>query len=216
LSADGSGDIQWYVDASFAVHWDMKSHTGGTLTLGKGSVYSTSMKQKLMMCSLTDAEVVGVHDVLPQILWTSYFLNGQGFDVNDSILYQDNTSSMQLEKNGCTSASKCSQHMNIQYFYVTNKVKSGELRIEYCPTNKMRGDFFTKPIQGGKFYWDRDVLMNIDLSSPYHLDHRSLLSSGCHTDENADVTLNDDGNDAAGQEDCVADRKKTYLEALIQ
>ena len=216
LSADGSGDIRWYVDASFAVHWDMKSHTGGTLTLGKGSVYSTSVKQKLVMRSSTDAEVVGVHDVLPQILWTSYFLNGQGFDVNDSILYQDNTSSMQLEKNGRASASKCSRHMNIRYFYVTDKVKSGELRIEYCPTDQMRGDFFTKPIQGGKFYRDRDVLMNIDPSSPYHSDHRSVLSPGRRTDENADVTLNDDGNAAAGQENCVADRKKTYLEALIQ
>ena len=87
--------------------------------------------------------------------------------------------------------------MNIRYFYVTDKVKSGELRIEYCPTDQMRGDFFTKPIQGGKFYRDRDVLMNIDPRSPYHSDHRSVLGDGRRTDEDADVTSGDVGNAAA-------------------
>ncbi len=40
LSADASGQPKWHIDASYAVHMDMKSHTGGTMTLGKGSVYS--------------------------------------------------------------------------------------------------------------------------------------------------------------------------------
>jgi hypothetical protein len=34
--------IHWWVDASFAVHDDMKSHTGGAMTLGRGIVYGTS------------------------------------------------------------------------------------------------------------------------------------------------------------------------------
>jgi hypothetical protein len=48
LSADGTGVLWWHIDASYAVHADMKSHTGGAMTLGKGSVYSTLVKQKLM------------------------------------------------------------------------------------------------------------------------------------------------------------------------
>jgi hypothetical protein len=35
LSADGTGEVKWYVDASFAVHPDVKGHTGGTLSLGR-------------------------------------------------------------------------------------------------------------------------------------------------------------------------------------
>jgi hypothetical protein len=58
LSADGTGIPQWHIDASYAVHVDMKSHTGGAMTLGKGSMYSTSVKQKLMTRSSTEAEVV--------------------------------------------------------------------------------------------------------------------------------------------------------------
>ena len=215
LSADGSGNIRWYVDASYAVHCDMRSHTGGTMTMGKGSIYSTSVKQKLVTRSSTDAEVVGVHDVLPQILWTAYFLKGQGIRVDDSILYQDNTSSIQLEKNGRSSASKRSRHMNIRYFYVTDRVKSGEIRIEYCPTDQMRGDFFTKPLQGSKFFRDRDLLMNIDPRSPYHSDHRSVLRPGLGSKPGS-CTKGAKDIDESDVADVAEDTaRKTYLEALI-
>ena len=53
LEADNSGIITWYVDAAFAVHNNMQSHTGGTMTLGKGSVTSKSIKQKLNTKSST-------------------------------------------------------------------------------------------------------------------------------------------------------------------
>ena len=36
LAADGSNIVRWYGDASFAVHSDMKSHTGGVMTMGSG------------------------------------------------------------------------------------------------------------------------------------------------------------------------------------
>ena len=47
LTTDESGKIQWHVDASFAVHNDMKSHTGITMTMGQGAAFSQSSKQKL-------------------------------------------------------------------------------------------------------------------------------------------------------------------------
>jgi hypothetical protein len=37
LVADVSGVIRWFIDASHAVHPDMKGHTGGTMTMGKDS-----------------------------------------------------------------------------------------------------------------------------------------------------------------------------------
>jgi len=70
LEADNTHVIKWWVDASFAVHPDMKSHTGATMLLGKGSIYSTSTRQKLNTKSSTEAELVGVDDVMPMVLWT--------------------------------------------------------------------------------------------------------------------------------------------------
>jgi hypothetical protein len=113
LAVDDTRNIQWWVDTSYAVHDDMKSHTGGTMSMEKGSIYSTSTKQKLVTRSSIEAKIIGVHDVMPQLIWTTQFLDGQGVNIDESILYQDNTSSILIEKNGRSSRTKCTRHMNI-------------------------------------------------------------------------------------------------------
>ena len=65
--------IKAYVDASFAVHPDMRSHTGVIITLGKGAIYSRSSKQKLNTKSSTESELVAKSDALPQVLWFQRF-----------------------------------------------------------------------------------------------------------------------------------------------
>ena len=100
LEADDTHIIKWWVDASFAIHPDMKSHTGGTMMLGKGAIYGTSTKHKINTKSSTEGELIAVNDVMPQVLWTRYFLEAQGYEVKDSIIYQDNQSAILLEKTG--------------------------------------------------------------------------------------------------------------------
>ena len=48
------------------------------MTLGKGVVMSFSRKQKLNAKSSTEAELIRVDDVMPQIMWIKYFLEAQG------------------------------------------------------------------------------------------------------------------------------------------
>jgi hypothetical protein len=52
----------------------MKGHSGGTMSIGNGCIYSTSVKQKLVTRSSTMIEVVGVYDVLPQAIWKMNFI----------------------------------------------------------------------------------------------------------------------------------------------
>jgi Reverse transcriptase (RNA-dependent DNA polymerase) len=176
LSGENGNVLQWWVDASFGVHGDMKGHSGGTLSMGSGSVYSTSTKQKMVTRISTESEVVGVYNILPQIIWTANFIRDQGYPVDCSVLYQDNQSAMLLETNGRKSSTKRTPHMNLRYFYIKDSVDSKAIKIEYCPTDEMLGDFFTKPLQGHKFREMRDRIMNIDQNSKYYSGHRSVLS----------------------------------------
>ena len=180
LEADDLQVIKWWVDASFAVHPDMKSHTGGAMSMGTGAIFGTSTKQKLNTRSSTEAELVGVDDVMPQVLWTKYFLEAQGYMVKDNVLYQDNQSAILLEKNGRGSSGKRTRHINIRYFFVTDRVGKGELRVSYCPTMEMVSDYFTKPLQGAQFRMLRDAIMGISRkdgpASIMPQDHRSVLS----------------------------------------
>jgi len=46
LSSNNLHELNWYVDSSFGVHPDFKSHTGGAFTYGSGMPITTSRKQK--------------------------------------------------------------------------------------------------------------------------------------------------------------------------
>ena len=67
--------------------------------MGTGYPISTSTKQKLNTKSSTETEVVGVDDLMPSVLWTRLFLKAQDYEVNKSIVFQDNKSAILLEKN---------------------------------------------------------------------------------------------------------------------
>lgn len=119
LESDNAHIIKWWVDASFTVYPDMKSHTGAIMTLGKGATYGTSTCQKLKMKSSTEGRLVRVNGIMPQVLWTHYFFKVQGYGVEDSIVYQDNQSTILLKKNGRALSGKRKRHINIRYFCVT-------------------------------------------------------------------------------------------------
>ena len=70
------------------------------MSIGKGTQYASSKRQKLNTQSSTEAELVAVDDVMAQVMWTRYFLEGQGYEVEENIIYQDNQSAMLLENNG--------------------------------------------------------------------------------------------------------------------
>lgn len=116
LSSDDMSILKWWIDESYGVHDNMRSHTGTTVSLGRGSVYSRLSKKKLNTKSSTEAELVGASDGASQILWTSYFLQDQGENIKESRLHQDNQSALLLEKNGPMSSSQRTRHINIHFF----------------------------------------------------------------------------------------------------
>ena len=66
-------------------------------------------------------------------------------------MYQDNQSAILLENNGKKSSSKKTRHINIRYYFITDRIKSDEIEIEYCPTDDMVADYFTKPLKEKNF-----------------------------------------------------------------
>lgn len=162
LEVDDSHVIKWWVDAAFAVSGDMRSHSGGTMSMGRGSICSSSMRQKLNTRSSTEAELVGVDDFMPQILWTRLFLEAQGYKVKNNIIHQDNQSAILLETNGRASSGRRTRHINIKYFFICDRVSTGEVNVKYCPSDEMVSDFFTKPLQGSTFRKFRRLILNLD------------------------------------------------------
>lgn len=178
IGADSSGTMTWNVDASFAVHPDCKSHTGASLTLGHGSLLSLLSKQKINTKSSTEAELVGVDDAMTFVMWMRHFFQSQVRHLNDTsvlkplgenvVIEQDNTSAIQLERNGWGSSGKRTKHINVRYFYITDCLRAGEVTwVVHKPTEAMESDFLTKALQGQRFYAHQATLMGLNNIDEY-------------------------------------------------
>ena len=99
-------------------------HTVSTFLVGKVATNSLCRKQGMNTRSSTKVEVVAADKIVSPMMWTQLFLKAQGYEVKENILYQDSKSTILLETNGHKSASKCSHHLNIQYFYVIKRPKA--------------------------------------------------------------------------------------------
>jgi hypothetical protein len=60
---------------------------GLMMSMGKGSIISSSTQQKLNMKSSTNkAELVCIDDSMSIIIWTQNFMKEQGFDIKDNVV----------------------------------------------------------------------------------------------------------------------------------
>jgi hypothetical protein len=133
------------------------------MSFKQGMVMSYSWKHKINTKSSTEVELLGVDDSLGCILWARYFMQAQGYNMDASLLYQDNMSVILLETNGKASSSKRTKHIKVKYFFIKDKVSQGEITIEHCPAEQMWTDINTKPKQGLVFCVFRGHVMGIPL-----------------------------------------------------
>jgi hypothetical protein len=75
---------------------------------------------------------------------------------------------LSLAKNGYVSSSKRTKHIKAKYFFIRHFYQTGEVDLQFCPTEQMWADVLTKPLQGQKFRLMRAFLMNcpIDYYEP--------------------------------------------------
>jgi hypothetical protein len=84
----------------------------------------------------------------------------QGYEPECVGLYQDNISTQLLIKNGRFSSGKKTKYIKAKFFFIKDRVDSGEIRVIDCPAEEMWADILTKPLQGMAFRSMRAQLMN--------------------------------------------------------
>ena len=89
---------------------------------------------------------MGASTYLAHTVWLSDFMKNQGYPIYRKLFYQDNMRAIQIEKNGKIFSSDRSRHMNIRFFSIKDILKREGIDVEYCPTERMLADFFTKPL----------------------------------------------------------------------
>ena len=150
--------VHRFVDASYGVHVDGRSHTGSCVVIGDlGAVHCRSAKQQIVTKSSTEAELVAMSDSANQGLFLRNFLVHQGYRVPAVIVYQDNMSCMALLARG-RSRGERTRHIDIRYFWMKDRVDKGEASIVHKGTAEMYANVLTKPLQGSQFVYERGCL----------------------------------------------------------
>lgn len=159
--------IHAYIDSAFNVYDDAKSITGAAICIGDlgngegGLLFAASKKQRIVARSSAEAELIAIHDCIDRLIMIRNVSIELGMDPLPAVIHQDNKSTIMLAQHG-GALSKRSKHINLRYFYVSEKVEANQVSIVYTPTKLMIADFLTKPLQGKQFYYFRKCLMQLE------------------------------------------------------
>ena len=116
---------------TYGVHWDSKGHTGAMMSMSTGAIVNVSRRHKLNVGSSTESELTSIADVLGVMIRCKYFIEAQGYTIDNNILYQDNKSTILLAKNRRMSAGKASRHIHHRFFLITHMIEKGDVSVEH-------------------------------------------------------------------------------------
>ena len=97
--------------------------------------------------------------------------------IHNNVIYQDNQSDIKLEKNGRRSISRRKSHINIRYYFTTDRIMKQEASVEFCPTLDMIGYYFNQALHGYQFRQFRNIILGIheDEIPAYNTSGRAFL-----------------------------------------
>lgn len=96
LSVKEDTQLIGLADASYGVHQDGRSQSANCFTLGSGSIYSSSSKQRITTKSSSEAELIAASDSSGKLLSFQNYLLSRNHLTSPAILGQDNSASKQM------------------------------------------------------------------------------------------------------------------------
>jgi hypothetical protein len=146
-----------YIDSSHGIHQDMRGHSGVCITFGGACILGKSTKHKINSKSSAESELIALSDHAGIAIHGQRFLKSLKIDTA-CIIYQDNTSTKEMITN--QNINDKSKHIKIRYYWLKERVREGEVIIQYIPTDQMLADLMTKSVQGKLFIELRDKVLN--------------------------------------------------------
>jgi hypothetical protein len=147
-------------DTSHGTHGDFRGHGGIVISIGRGTIESFSNKLPINTKSTAETELVGASNGVTPGINVQNILFMQGVNVGPVILQQDNQSTLAMIDNG-RSIGPTTRHINIRYFWMKDRISTGDLITEYVCSPEMQSDALSKPLVGNLFLGHRAKLLNL-------------------------------------------------------
>lgn len=138
-------DADWAGDKS-----TRRSPTGYIFTLAGGALSWKSRLQPTVALSSTEAEYRAITEAGQELLWLRRMMECFGCrDPDATVRQSDNLGAIHLTNKSIFHGR--TKHIEIQYHWIREVVKTGELLLQHCHTNDMIADLLTKALGKSQF-----------------------------------------------------------------
>ncbi|KAI4386896.1 hypothetical protein MLD38_004775 [Melastoma candidum] len=135
-----------------------RSTTGYAVFLGSTLLSWQSKKQPTVSRSSTETEYRALAYAAAEIIWISSLCREIGLSLRRPlIICCDNIGATYLASNPIQH--NRTKHVTIDYHFIREQVRCGDLVVKFVPTKEQRADIFTKNLNGRSFTHQRTTLM---------------------------------------------------------
>ncbi|KAE8667725.1 hypothetical protein F3Y22_tig00112383pilonHSYRG00494 [Hibiscus syriacus] len=129
---------------------DRRSISGTCVFLGGSMVQWCSKKQKIVSRSTTEAEYRSLADATSDIVWLEALLTDMKVQVQAaSVVWSDNTSTIAMSANPVYHSR--TKHVELDIHFVRERVATGQLQVNFVPSEHQVADGLTKALAKESF-----------------------------------------------------------------
>ena len=153
----GFSDADWAGDIN-----DRKSTSGYLFQLSGGAVTWKSKKQGCVALSTAEAEYIALSSAAQESVWLRQLTTELGSSPKTpTTIFEDNQSAIAMTKNPQFHGR--AKHIDTKYHFIREQVNCGNIKLEYCLTEEMTADMFTKGLYREHFCKLRDKAGIVEL-----------------------------------------------------
>ena len=147
---DGNNHIIAFADASYANDNDTRRSTSGWAAFLNGAAVAWgSKRQATVATSSAEAEYIALATASMEVMHLRSLLGEIDFPQPTTTIYEDNAACTFMARNPVTKST--ARHIDIKLHFIRERIASGEINVQYLPTNVMVADALTKALDKGKF-----------------------------------------------------------------
>jgi len=183
--------LQAFCDSNWAGNLDdRRSTTGIGILLGSSLISWTAKKQSVVARSSTEAEYHAMALATTDLFWLRMLFKDLGIPLfSTPRLWCNNIGALALASNPIYHAR--TKHIEVDYYFIREKVLNGDISIKYISTHDQLADVFTKGLSSARFSFLRDKLMvcSIPISLRGAVNNYNVISTCPDTSECEDSSL---------------------------
>ena len=151
-------DAHGYSDANWAGDVDTRRSTSGYIfKVADVTISWSSKKQSTVAKSTTEAEFVALSQASQEAIWIRRLLSDLGCKpVTPTLIKEDNQGAIEIARN--PKFHNRTKHIDINFYFIRERIVSQEIKVEYCSTHDMLADIMTKALPKHRFQKLRNLL----------------------------------------------------------